>query len=137
MMVLLTALVTNATKSAPSAVLDQPPAILAAITPGTPAALPVTPVKPARPVVIFSPIPTMSAELHACLADFERVKGIDLYEIESSLAFLEITPEVVANMPMARLVELTGALKGRLRKFQIFCEKWVERLEEKKCAYRK
>ncbi|KAJ7484964.1 hypothetical protein B0H11DRAFT_2414016 [Mycena galericulata] len=97
-----------------------------------PVAFPATPKKPIATVAPFSPIPTTSSELHACLDDFLRAKGINLLEAESALAALSLTPDIIASVPVSRLLEITGAVEGHLWGFQVFCREWSSRLEEKK-----
>ncbi|KAJ7880688.1 hypothetical protein B0H13DRAFT_2345482 [Mycena leptocephala] len=93
-----------------------------------PVAFPTTP----RKYGLLSPIPTTSSELHVCLDDFLKLKGINLLEIESALAALSLTPDIIANVPVLRLLEITKAAEGHLWGFQAFCREWSGRLEEKK-----
>ncbi|KAJ7778022.1 hypothetical protein DFH07DRAFT_766239 [Mycena maculata] len=96
-------------------------------------ALPVAfPTTPKKPTVSLSPIPTRSSELHACLDDFLRLKGINLLEAESALAQLSLTPDIIAGVPVPRLCEITSAVEGHLWGLQAFCREWSSRLEEKK-----
>ncbi|KAJ7677222.1 hypothetical protein B0H17DRAFT_867710, partial [Mycena rosella] len=95
-----------------------------------PVVFPATPTK--KPMVPLSPIPPPSSELHACLDDFFKLKGINLLETESVFASLELTPEIIADVPVSRLGELTGVIEGRLWGFQSFCREWSSRLQEKK-----
>ncbi|KAJ7903003.1 hypothetical protein B0H13DRAFT_2233971 [Mycena leptocephala] len=95
-----------------------------------PAAFPTTPKKPIAPL---SPIPTMSSELHVCLDDLRKLKGINLLEAESALAALSLTPDIIANVPIERLGQITGAIEGHLWGLQAFCREWSARLDEKKC----
>jgi hypothetical protein len=71
-------------------------------------------------------------ELHSCIGDFLRSKGIDLIASEPALMELELTPDIVADVPVARLCEVMGTVEGRVRKFQVFCKEWNARLEDKK-----
>jgi hypothetical protein len=71
-------------------------------------------------------------ELHACIGDFLRSKGIDLLASESALMELELTPDIVADVPVARLCEVMGTVEGRVRKFQTFCKEWNARLVDKR-----
>jgi hypothetical protein len=80
----------------------------------------------------LSPAPDTELELHACLGDFLRDKGIDLTGAETALMELELTPDIVTEVPVARLCEVMGAIEGRVRKFQVFCREWSARLEDKK-----
>ncbi|KAJ7856212.1 hypothetical protein B0H14DRAFT_2352800 [Mycena olivaceomarginata] len=94
-----------------------------------PVAFPTTPKKLTGPL---SPIPTASSELHVCLDDFLKLKGINLLEAESALAALSLTPDIIANVPIERLGEVTGAVEGHLWGLQAFCRQWSARLDEKK-----
>jgi hypothetical protein len=93
-----------------------------------PVAFPTTP----RKYGPLSPLPTTSSELHVCLDDFLKLKGINLLDIESALAALSLTPDIIANVPVPRLLEITQAAEGHLWGFQAFCREWSGRLEEKK-----
>ena len=59
-------------------------------------------------------------------------KGIDLTGTEAALMELELTSDIVSEVPVARLCEVMGAVEGRVWKFQIFCREWSARLEDKK-----
>ncbi|KAJ6481124.1 hypothetical protein C8R45DRAFT_831641 [Mycena sanguinolenta] len=93
-----------------------------------PAAFPPAP----RKINPLSPIPSTSSELHVCLDDFLKLKSINLLEAESALAALSLTPEIIGQVPVERLREITGAVEGHLWAFQAFCRQWSARLEEKK-----
>lgn len=79
----------------------------------------------------FSPIPGRNAEIRSCLTDFASVKGIDITGCEERLMALDLTPDIVPDVPVERLCSVTGALEGQLRKFQNFCKEWNARLDEK------
>jgi len=64
--------------------------------------------------------------------DFLRIKDIDLTACEAALATLDLTPDIIHEVPVPRLCEVTGAVEGQLWKFQSFCREWTERLDEKK-----
>ena len=49
-----------------------------------------------------------------------------------ALKELELTPDIVADVPVARLCEVMSAVEGRVRKFQVFCKEWNVRLEDKR-----
>lgn len=111
-------------------------------TPTTPAqAPPAAPVMPSTPKkakapqsMPFSPLPTPSSMLHACLADFFLREGIDLTDSEGALGELRFTPAVIPRVALSRLIEVTGAVEGDAILFQAFCEKWLLRQEEKRRA---
>jgi len=97
---------------------------------------PVTPARSHVPEpsvsVVFSPMPTPSSELHVCLADFLRLKNIDLTASESALAALDLTPDIIPQVPVARLCDVIPVVEGQAYKLKAFCKGWTERLEEKK-----
>lgn len=93
---------------------------------------PTTPRKAVSLTAPLSPAPDTGLELHACLGDFLTSKGIDLTGTEAALMELELTPDIVSEVPVARLCEVMGAIEGRVRKFQVFCREWSARLEDKK-----
>ncbi|TEB22091.1 hypothetical protein FA13DRAFT_1574047, partial [Coprinellus micaceus] len=95
--------------------------------------VPVTPRKPSSTInTPFSPIPPRSSELHACLVDFLSKEGVDLTHCESALAERRFIPSVLPKVPVARLIEVTGAVEGDAILLQSFCDTWCARLEEKK-----
>lgn len=110
-----------------------PPAVVAPVSSAfnvpTP---PTTPSRKGAIVAPLSPTPDTGLELHACLGDFLRSKGIDLTGTEAALMELELTPDIVSEVPVGRLCEVMGAIEGRVRKFQVFCREWSARLEDKK-----
>ena len=85
-----------------------------------------------RAVTPLLPAPNVDMELHACLGDFLKSKGINLLASQDALKELELTPDIVADVPVARLCEVMGAVEGRVRKFQVFCKEWNARLEDKR-----
>ena len=91
---------------------------------------PVTPTCPPQITAPPSlPIPSITSELHTCLADFARVKGINLLTSENVLAELDLTPNIIPLVPVAHLHEVTSAIEGQIWKLQGF---WSDRLKEKK-----
>lgn len=93
---------------------------------------PKTPVRAKPAINPLSPAPDVGTELHACMGDFLRSKGINILASEPVLMELELTPDIVADVPVARLVEVMGTVEGRVRKFQLFCREWNARLVEKR-----
>jgi hypothetical protein len=93
---------------------------------------PSTPSRTNSIVTPLSPAPDVDMELHACLGDFLKSKGINLLASQDALKELELTPDIVADVPVARLCEVMGAVEGRVRKFQVFCKEWNARLEDKR-----
>ena len=78
---------------------------------------PSTPSRTNRAVTPLSPAPNINTELHACLGDFLKSKGVNLLALQDALKELELTPDIVADVPVARLCEVMGAVEGRVRKF--------------------
>ncbi|KAG1747748.1 uncharacterized protein EDB91DRAFT_1235773 [Suillus paluster] len=70
----------------------------------------------------LSPHPAAGSELHTCLWDFTEVSGIDIIICEDALMALELTPDVIPDVPVARLCEFTDIVEGRIRKFQAYCK---------------
>ncbi|KAJ7635761.1 hypothetical protein DFH06DRAFT_1302968 [Mycena polygramma] len=120
-------LITNLQKPVAS---DQPPVT----PPRRTTSVTTPPGTPRKSVPQMSPVAEPGAELHVCLADFLKHKQIDLLDIEPALAALDLTPDIISEVPMARLREVTGVVEGRLWKFKIFCRDWTERLEDKRAA---
>jgi hypothetical protein len=57
-------------------------------------ALPIAFLTTPRKYGLLSPLLTTSSELHVCLDDFLKLKGINLLDIESALAALSLTPDI-------------------------------------------
>ena len=100
---------------------------------------PVTPPKLAvavNPPTPLSPELNQELELHACIGDFLKVKGIDLSASEDALMELELMPDIITNVPVSRLCEVTGVVEGCIHKFQVFCKTWNAHQEKKRahCA---
>ena len=93
---------------------------------------PVTPVRKAHMSPPLSPIPMANSELRSCLSDFAEAKGIDLTACEEALATLDLTPDIIPDVPVQRLCDITHATEGQIFKFHVFCHGWNARLEEKK-----
>lgn len=84
----------------------------------------------------LSPLPAAGSELHTCLCNFTEASGIDIMICEDTLMALELTPDVIPDVPVARLCELTDIVEGRIRKFQAYCKTWNARLDLKKAEKR-
>ncbi|EDR02051.1 uncharacterized protein LACBIDRAFT_332644 [Laccaria bicolor S238N-H82] len=80
----------------------------------------------------LSPIPTANSELRSCLSDFAEAKGIDLTACEEALTALDLTPDIIPDVPVQRLCDITHATEGQILKLHVFCRGWNARLEEKK-----
>lgn len=65
----------------------------------------------------LSPLPAVGSELRACLSDFAEASGIDITACENPLMALELTPDIIPDVPITRLCALTDTVEGRMRKF--------------------
>ncbi|KAG6846921.1 hypothetical protein H0H93_011079 [Arthromyces matolae] len=93
---------------------------------------PSTPVKRRREeTMVFSSPPEAGTEIEACLRDFAKDKAIDMIGAGSTLRDLELTPDIIPQVPVARLCEITEAHEGRVLKLQQFCTQWQTRYEAK------
>lgn len=77
----------------------------------------------------LSPVPPPGGEIHACLEDFFKTKGIDLRQAEDTLTNLDLTPDIIADLSISRLNEVLDTVEGRARKYQVFTKDWSGRLE--------
>jgi hypothetical protein len=83
----------------------------------------------------FSPLPARGSELQACLSDFLDAYGIDLAAYEDILTQRELTPDIIPDISVDHLCTITGAVEGRIRKFQAYCKVWNARLDAKRGEY--
>jgi len=74
----------------------------------------------------------MGSELCACLSNFAGASGIDITECEEPLMVLELTLDIIPNIPVAHLLEVTGTIEGHIWKFQPYCKIWNTCLDAKK-----
>ncbi|KIJ96371.1 hypothetical protein K443DRAFT_107389, partial [Laccaria amethystina LaAM-08-1] len=93
---------------------------------------PFTPVRKAPISPPLSPIPTANSELRSCLSDFAEAKGIDLTACEEALTALDLTPDIIPDVPVQRLCDIAHATEGQILKLHAFCRGWNARLEKKK-----
>jgi hypothetical protein len=93
---------------------------------------PITPVRRARDTLPLSPLPGAGLELRACLSDFAESTGIDIMDCEDTLMVLELTPDIIPDVPAIRLCEVTCVVEGRVRKFQAYCKIWNTGFDAKK-----
>lgn len=107
-------------------------AILPDLAAPTPSRLLSTPPRTVRAVVAYSPMPSVGSEIRALLSDFASAKGIDLTTHELALKNLDLTPDIIPLVAVARLCEITGCIEGQAIKFQLFAKSWYSRLEEKR-----
>ncbi|KAH8832105.1 hypothetical protein DL96DRAFT_1706489 [Flagelloscypha sp. PMI_526] len=126
---LLTNLLSQQTASMSAAALPSTPSQM-----GDLCALPCTPGTVARipPATPPSPIPAKGDELKECLFDFFAHKEIDLRGSFSALSALDLMPDILYDVPVERLVEITGGIEGQIHKLRIFSKSWSEHLEEKR-----
>lgn len=96
--------------------------------------LPKTPTRSHARSVPCSPLPPHDDELHQFLVALLAKKGVDLLSCETELIALDLTPDILPNVPLARLIEITGAVEGKLLKLQVFAKEWFLRQEAKRCA---
>ncbi|KAG2030297.1 hypothetical protein BDR03DRAFT_1017292 [Suillus americanus] len=85
----------------------------------------------------LSPLPASGSELHACLCDFAEATDIDLSSCEDLLVVMEFIPDVIPDIPVARLCEITGVVEGHLWKLQMFCKDWNSHLLAKKAQMKR
>jgi hypothetical protein len=45
---------------------------------------------------------------------------------------LELTLDIIPDIPVARLLEVADTIEGHIRKFQAYCKIWNTRLDVKK-----
>jgi hypothetical protein len=91
---------------------------------------PVTPVWKAHVSPPLSPVPAADSELRSCLSDFAAMKGIDLTSCEEVLMALDLTPDIIPEVPVQRLCDITHATEGQVLKLHVFCCGWNARLEQ-------
>lgn len=100
------------------------PAVIAT-PPHTPSHLSITSTMP------MSPLLGRGSELRACLSDFAEALGIDITDRKAPLMELELTSDIIPDVPAARLCDITGVIEGRIHKFQVYCRTWNVRLDAK------
>ncbi|KAG1732927.1 uncharacterized protein EDB91DRAFT_1057805 [Suillus paluster] len=80
----------------------------------------------------FSPIPATGTEIHLCLSAFLQSYDVDLMGSEDVLSSLELTPDIIGDMPVTCLCNLPCVVEGRAMKFQGFAREWSNWLKYKK-----
>ncbi|RDX47813.1 hypothetical protein OH76DRAFT_1419438 [Lentinus brumalis] len=78
-----------------------------------------------------SPLPARDQEIHQFLVALLAKRDVDLLSCEAALTAQDFTPDILPDVALARLVEVTGAVEGRLMKMQQFAKDWVARQQEK------
>ncbi|KAF9225177.1 hypothetical protein BS17DRAFT_801307 [Gyrodon lividus] len=98
--------------------------------------LPMTPTKPHKSSHCesppLSPVLPAGSKIHACLEDFFRVKGVDLQQSEEALTDLDLTPDIIADIPISHLNEVLNTVEGHTHKYQAFTKEWSSHLQCKK-----
>ncbi|KAJ7208738.1 hypothetical protein C8J57DRAFT_1517145 [Mycena rebaudengoi] len=81
---------------------------------------------------LFIAFPTTPGSLPAPFHRFRQcrrsTKGINLLQAESALAAVGLTPDIISNVSVSRLGEITGAVEGHLWGLQSFSREWSARL---------
>lgn len=80
----------------------------------------------------LSPASDIGNELNDCLRAFKDAKGINFMSHKDILLSLDLTPDILPDVPVTRLCQITGAVEGRIMKFQAFCKAWNARNDEKR-----
>lgn len=62
----------------------------------------------------------------------QRHQPITPSPCEDALLALKLTPDIIPLVPVDRLCSVTGAVKGRIRKLQVFCSQWEACLKDKR-----
>lgn len=83
---------------------------------------------------MLSPVPPKGTEIHSCLTQFLRDKDVNLIAQTAAFEKHDLTPDIIGDVPIERLVQLTGAPEGSLRKLHVFVKVWQARHEAKKRA---
>jgi hypothetical protein len=81
------------------------------------------------------PLPRHGSELRACLSDFLAASGLDFTDCKDSLMEQELTPDIIPDIAFDHLCTITGAVEGRIQKFQAYCKLWNAHLDTKKEEY--
>ncbi|KAF8836985.1 hypothetical protein BDN67DRAFT_1014239 [Paxillus ammoniavirescens] len=81
----------------------------------------------------LSPTPVVGPEVDSCLQDFLAQKDIDLRDTRGVLTELDLTPDILSDVPVSCLCDLLGTVEGCALKLQAFSRVWSSRLELKKC----
>jgi hypothetical protein len=67
---------------------------------------------------------------------FCRDNGIDIMAIESALTKLDLTPDVIPDVPVLHLCDVTGMVEGCAMKLQAYFREWYSCLDEKRLKRR-
>ncbi|KAE9399371.1 hypothetical protein BT96DRAFT_993995 [Gymnopus androsaceus JB14] len=72
---------------------------------------------------------TGAVNLRECLESFKIVTGHDFLVLEEKLSDRAYTPDVIPDVGVDKLAEVTGCAEGLVMKFQKFCTDWVAKKE--------
>ena len=59
-----------------------------------------------------------------CLSDFLAASGLEVADCKDSLMEWELTPDIIPDIAFDHLCSITGAVEGRIQKFQAYCKLW-------------
>lgn len=79
-----------------------------------------------------SPLPPRAEEIHQFLVALLAKRDVDLLSCEAALTAQDFTPDILPDVTLARLIEVTGAVEGRVMKMRQFAKEWVARQQEKR-----
>lgn len=60
----------------------------------------------------LSPSSELGTELQACVCDFLMVKGINVFDATPHLLELDLTPNIIHDVPVPCLIEVMGVVEG-------------------------
>ena len=83
------------------------------------------------PTPLTSPLPVQHDELHQLAVALLAKHNIDLLPCKAALTALDFMPDILPEVPLKCLVDVTSAVKGKVMKLQQFAKEWVSRQEEK------
>jgi hypothetical protein len=63
--------------------------------------------------------------------------GIDLMGSKEPLMVLELTPDIILEVPVTRLCEVMGIVEDCVRKLQSYCRDWNARLAVKRAQVKR
>ena len=72
----------------------------------------------------YAPDPKACEQLHRCLEDFKEQKGIDFTMFVDDLARLDYTPDIIPEVDIGALRDITKGVNGQILKFRVFCRDW-------------
>jgi len=63
----------------------------------------------------LSPLPGHGSELRACLSNFAEASRIDITNCEEPIMALELTPDIIPDIPATHLCDVTGVVEGQMQ----------------------